>query len=535
MMILRRRKTRGGLVGPALAAMAVLILLSTSSQAQGPQLDIGSPPGAAGGASSLGSPLGAADFPDFGSTSSAPLSGGAGRTRSHGPVDSQAIQPGPDFRTSTRSQFAVTPLQPMEVPAYGNLDLSPGDLDYGPPGGLTIDAAIDRLVKNNLDLTALRLEIPMAEADILTANLRANPVFYADQQFVPYGHFSFLRPGGPQQTDINLNYPLDVSRKRQARTQSAMRAKKVSEAQLQDAIRNQIDNLYTVYVDVIAAGLTQRFSQKYVEGINRLYVLNKQLLTENQIKPADVQAIRANLEKAELQVRESKQTKLKANQALALILNMPLQDLEGLDVRDQVGALRPLPLPKEALVTKALSTRPDLAAIRLGVLRAESDVKLARANAYPDVYLLYQPYTFQNNTYVGVQSTYSWSAGVTATVPLYNRNQGNIRRASINVTQTGIQAKSQERAVIADMLNAARELEQSLASVVEIQKEILPASREVRDTAFRRWQGGETSALDFLEAQQSYNDVVRQYRDALIRHRRAVLDLNTAVGERVLP
>jgi cobalt-zinc-cadmium efflux system outer membrane protein len=28
---------------------------------------------------------------------------------------------------------------------------------------------------------------------------------------------------------------------------------------------------------------------------------------------------------------------------------------------------------------------------------------------------------------------------------------------------------------------------------------------------------------------------VRQYRDAMIRHRRAILDLNTAVGERVLP
>ena len=39
--------------------------------------------------------------------------------------------------------------------------------------------------------------------------------------------------------------------------------------------------------------------------------------------------------------------------------------------------------------------------------------------------------------------------------------------------------------------------------------------------------------MDYLEAQQDFNDVVRQYRDALIRHRRAMLDLNTAVGERI--
>ena len=41
--------------------------------------------------------------------------------------------------------------------------------------------------------------------------------------------------------------------------------------------------------------------------------------------------------------------------------------------------------------------------------------------------------------------------------------------------------------------------------------------------------------LDYLDAQQDFNEVVRQYRDALVRHRRAILDLNTAVGERVLP
>ena len=46
---------------------------------------------------------------------------------------------------------------------------------------------------------------------------------------------------------------------------------------------------------------------------------------------------------------------------------------------------------------------------------------------------------------------------------------------------------------------------------------------------------GETSVLDFLEAQLAFNDVVKLYRDALVRHRRAILDLNTAVGERVLP
>ena len=89
--------------------------------------------------------------------------------------------------------------------------------------------------------------------------------------------------------------------------------------------------------------------------------------------------------------------------------------------------------------------------------------------------------------------------------------------------------------VISDVLNAAQELEQSLVAVTEFRREIIPVSKKVRDAAYRRFTGGQTGALEYLAAQQDFNDLVRPYRDALVRHRQAILDLNTAVGERVLP
>ena len=95
-------------------------------------------------------------------------------------------------------------------------------------------------------------EIPKARADILTASLRANPIFYADSQLIPYGDFSKERPGGPVQYDINISHPLDVSHKRRARTAVASQAGRVIEAQYQDAVRQQIDSLYDTYVGVLA-------------------------------------------------------------------------------------------------------------------------------------------------------------------------------------------------------------------------------------------------------------------------------------------
>ena len=96
--------------------------------------------------------------------------------------------------------------------------------DEGPSDGLTLDQAIDLLVRQNLDLRAKYLEIPQMRADVLTASLRANPILYADSQLVPYGSNSVRKPDGPTQYDLNISHPIDYSHKRRARMAYASRA-----------------------------------------------------------------------------------------------------------------------------------------------------------------------------------------------------------------------------------------------------------------------------------------------------------------------
>ena len=134
-----------------------------------------------------------------------------------------------------------------------------------------------------------------------------------------------------------------------------------------------------------------------------------------------------------------------------------------------------------------------------------------------------------------MKSAYSYALGVTVALPVFNRNQGNIARTKLNADQSKLELANQEHQVVFDVEEAIREFDTSLTSMSELNTQIVPAARKVRDSAFRRWQGGETSALEYIEAQKDYNEQVRQLRDAIVRHRRSMLDLNTAVGTRVLP
>ncbi len=517
---------------------AMLVLIGASARAQGPQVDVDDPPGSPTGRGKLGPARGASGTSGFDATpvtSQESIFGGRpGPSATRAPINQLGAPAVPIMRIKPIAQPRSLP--EANIPHYGEMEINLNEkFEEGPPDGLTLDQAIDRLVKKNLNLLSLQYEIPMAQADILTAGLRNNPIFYADAQLVPYGHYSNARPGGDTQYDVNVTQPIDVWRKRRARTIVAQRAKRATEAQFQDAVRVQIDNLYTAYVDVLAARLTLKLNNLYAVGLRKLLKLNEDLRGAGFIKPADVLAIKARLELSELQIREATQALAKTLRSLGRLLDLPHAEADQIQPRDAVSNLMALPTTEQALVETGLNARPDLLATRMGLLRAEADVVYARTQRFSDVYLLYQPYTFQNNSWQGLKSAYSYAFGVTVALPLYNRNQGNILRSRLNADQSKVELADQEKQIIFDVEEAVREYELSRNSVIEFRREVLPASFEVKEAAYKRWQGGETSALEYLEAQQEYNGVVRQYSDALVRHRRAMLDLNTAVGSRIIP
>src|SRR5262245_4756822 len=145
----------------AALGVCVLFALAGRASAQGPTV----------------APPDAARVPE--STSLGPVPGSGG-TRGGAPADISTIlggrpgpsvprvptsvsRPGPGFGMAPTPGITLPPAVPFtEVPIYGPLTLPPGAADEGPPNGLTIDGAIDRLVRENLDLRSQFHEIPKA-------------------------------------------------------------------------------------------------------------------------------------------------------------------------------------------------------------------------------------------------------------------------------------------------------------------------------------------------------------------------------------
>lgn len=521
------------------AALAVALLLMSPGPAR-PQ-GIGASRGEVerpGGASRLGPSPGAGANP-LGS------SPGAGEAVLEGPAGSRGPrvftdptaqpQPGntPEGPTALPFGATIRPIQRLPIsPAspFGALALPAAEDDEGPPDGLTLDQAIARLLRDNLDLRSKSFELPQADADILTAGLRANPILYSDVQCVPYGGFSRARPGGQTQYDVNITYPLDLSGKRRARTLVACRAKGVLEAQFQEAVREEIDNLYTEFVDVLASRETVREAREAVAEL-----VAEPTQPRGRKTPEEDLRLEVQRESAEIALTEAEELYKADLRALGALLKLTPAESERLTVRGSLHDRWPSPATGEPLLRLALASRPDLAAHRLGIRRAEADVGLALANRFPDLYLLYQPYTFQDDRYLNARNATSWGVGLGVPLPLFNRNQGNVRRARLNVTQTLVETSAVEDRVEMEVRQAERLYTVTRTAVERIERSLLPKARAEHGRVNALYLAGQADELAFLTAEHDFDQVVRQYRDSLVRHRRAMLRLNTAVGVRVLP
>ena len=173
------------------------------------------------------------------------------------------------------------------------------------PVTMTLDEAIARLLREDLKLRAKFSEIPQARADILGSGLRSglrrNARVYSDDQLIPYGQYSRVRPGGETQYDVAISYPADISSKRHSRSPVAARPERVLEAQYQDAIRMTIDHFYLAYVDVLAARQMVRSAQTRVQELDRVWTVAQRHLENDKATRSDLDQVRIQQASAQVE------------------------------------------------------------------------------------------------------------------------------------------------------------------------------------------------------------------------------------------
>src|SRR6202166_3127556 len=128
---------------------------------------------------------------------------------------------------------------------------------------ISLDQAIDLALAHNHTLKATRTLIFQNQAQEITANLRPNPTFLADSQFVPFfspQDFSADNLNQTQQFDIGIGYLFERGHKRQRRLQAARDQTALPRAQVTDAERTLAFNVGQQFISVLLAESALQFA-----------------------------------------------------------------------------------------------------------------------------------------------------------------------------------------------------------------------------------------------------------------------------------
>jgi len=397
------------------------------------------------------------------------------------------------------------------------------------PVKITLDQAIELALQYNHGLLATRTTVQQNLAQEITANLRPNPTFFTDWEYLPFfskpsvGFLDYIHDS--TEGDIGLSYLFERGQKRQHRLEAAKDATAVTRSQVTDNERNLAFQVGQLFINVQLAESALELAQQDLKSFQDTVNISARQFQIGAIAENDFLKMKLQLVQFQTDVEQAELSKAQALSDLRQQLGYESVPADY----DVTGSFdyQPLSLKLEDLQAKALQNRPDLRAATLGIIASNSQHTLAQANGKQD-------YTVSGN-YSHVNGLSALTFSFSIPIPIFDRNQGEIARTRYAITQAREQQSAATGQVLTDVKDAYLGLRTSDRLVQIYRSGVLDDSKRSRDISEYSYRRGATALLDFLDAERSYRATQLAYRQAVAAYLTAIEQLRQAVGTRSLP
>ena len=392
---------------------------------------------------------------------------------------------------------------------------------------MAIQRAVELALDRNLDLMAKRFDVDLASARVVTAGLRANPMLSvgADYQDLLGSHFQndSSNGAGPPEYNVRLDYPFDVAGKRSKRLAVANADRSISELLLLNAVRELTFDVRSACLDVLQTGAVLDLGRRQLETLESVVAINEVRVRDGDLAESELMRTRLAARQVAGAIRLSELELSKAQTALGLLLASPADappvavqgPIPGDRIEPEIGALR----------AEAVAERPDLRALEQARGRADADISLQRALAVTDLGV-----GVQYHRQTAFAKGDSLGFFLNGTLPVFDRNQGEIRRARSTMSQVEAQITAFRASLDADVVRAVASYRAARDRLNVFEGGALDEAKEVRDAAEYAYRRGEVSFLEFLDAQRAFIETTRSYYEALADHALARFEIDYVTG-----
>jgi outer membrane protein, heavy metal efflux system len=391
---------------------------------------------------------------------------------------------------------------------------------------LTIQQAVAEAVAHNLNILAEKYSIPIAEARLITARLRPNPILTldADHQDVLGTGYNKQNAAGPPEYSVRTDFVFERGGKRERRIEVAENAISTAQLQFLNTIRSVVYDVQTTFVDLLQAKADLTLAQETLNTFRQTVQINTARVRAGDL--AEVELIRTQV--AELHFENAvAQAQLRVDTARAKLRvllgrkpNDPIPDAAG-DLRREEVTVTP-----EALRVQAFNWRPDYLALQRESARSQSELRLQLAQGKVD-YVIGSEYRRQQGVNgMGNSLGFFFSTNL----PVFNRNQGEIERARQEQAQVQARIRALEASIENDVETAWLQYRTARESLHRVEDRMLAKATDVRQIMEHTYRLGAATFLDFLDAQRAYNETVQIRNSALAEFAKSLYSIETATG-----
>jgi outer membrane protein TolC len=422
------------------------------------------------------------------------------------------------------------------------------------PGPLKIDLkdALARARKYGLQIQGARLTSASAREDVKQAKAARLPSLNALNQFIytegngtPSGVYVGADGVHVYNEQAQIHQEL-LSLARRGELRAAQAAEAAARAKVEIASRGLTLTVVQDYYAVVVAQRKLAYAQTSLKEAERFADISGKLEKGGEAAHVDTIKAQIQLQQRQRDLSDAEFNVDKAKIGLAVLMFPQLRDdFTLVDDLDNAPILAPMP----EIATAAKSTSPDIQAAQQSLRAAALGVSVARYGYLPSFSLDFF-YGISANQFAATSSDVPESGR--STLPSYNvanrQNLGYQGQVTLNIPVWNwgathskvVQADLKRQQAELDLTLAQRTLQSTLetgyreARVAQSQLASLKSSLDLSADNLRltllRYQAGESTALEVVDAQTTLTQARNAYSDGLARYAVALANLQTLTG-----
>ncbi|MEO9590780.1 TolC family protein [Rhodopirellula bahusiensis] len=375
--------------------------------------------------------------------------------------------------------------------------------------GLTLSSVEAMALGTHPAIAEARARVAFSTGQAVQAGLPFNPVLQYQSDEIGNESSSGLHTVQLSQQFVTAN-KLEIAQQVQAHEAQRRRS------ELRMAELRVLTNVRSAFAVAIVAQRRAQIANQIVDLAEKSLSSVRDLLNAQEVSRVVWLQARVEAEQARI-TAENAATQLRANRRV-LAAATGLQTLPADSLVGEVGEGL-IETPWESLLAEITATSPEITAAGSALERARWSLRLACAQVTPNI-------TGQIGVGVDASTDDTFaSVGVSVPLPLWNRNQGNIRSARASIAEASAAIDRTRLSLEGRLASAAGRYQVAFERYRRLNDSVLPTSEETYQLSQRAFEAGETDYIQLLTIQRTLFNTRLSVLEAAAEARQAAAEI----------